>query len=455
MMASGPPTAIGRYRILRLLGQGAMGTVYLAKDAMIQRQVAVKSLRLDRLHTREQRRRAADCFLQEARIVGNLNHSHITAIYDMGAQEGVPFLVMEYVAGDNLKEIIRSGQPFTLKEKLTLIAMVARALYYAHQRGVLHRDIKPANIMILHKNRSPKITDFGIARVMDPRSLGIAGPQAEEELVPGTPLYMSPEQVRGEQLDPRSDLFSLGILTYEWLAGRKPFTGDTINAQLEAILSATPPPLGSLAGVDVELEAIVSHALAKEPNERFQNAEAFSDTIELYLNRLERQEEGARNAGFSCDQQLIIAKLRKKYLFFADFSEAELFTIFQLAAKEHFAPDEYLIREGSSGTKMYVILNGAVSVVNENEGRRVVIDTLAEGGCVGEMSLIDRMPRSASVVAVKPTVAMAINETVLRLANPKLCLKLYRSLAGILAERLRASDARYLELAAVHSKGKE
>ncbi|HSR36675.1 MAG TPA: serine/threonine-protein kinase, partial [Desulfurivibrionaceae bacterium] len=252
-MTTDLPAAIGRYRIIRLLGQGAMGTVFLAKDAMIQRQVAVKTLRLDRLHTKEQRRRAADCFLQEARIVGNLNHSHITAIYDMGVQEGVPYLVMEYVDGENLKEIIRSGQAFSLKEKLTLIAMVARALHYAHQRGVLHRDIKPANIMILHKNRSPKITDFGIARVMDPRSLGIAGPQAEEELVPGTPLYMSPEQVEGGQLDPRSDLFSLGVLTYEWLAGRKPFTGETINGQLDAILTTTPPSLGSLAPVDVEL----------------------------------------------------------------------------------------------------------------------------------------------------------------------------------------------------------
>lgn len=449
------PASIGRYRIVKLLGQGAMGTVYLAKDAMIQRQVAVKSLRLDRLHTRDQRRRAADCFLQETRIVGNLNHSHITAVYDMGVQEGVPYLVMEYVDGDNLKEIICAGQPFSLKEKLTLIAMVARALHYAHQRGVLHRDIKPANIMILHKNRSPKITDFGIARVMDPCSLGIGGQQAKEELVPGTPLYMSPEQVRGDQLDQRSDLFSLGVLTYEWLAGRKPFTGNTVNAQLHAILTATPPPLGNQATVDVELEAIIGQALAKNPAERFQSAEAFSDTIELYLNRLERQEEGTRNAGFSYDKQQIVAKLRKKYLFFADFSEAELFTIFQLATKEQFAPGEYLIREGSSGTKMYVILAGTVSVVNEVEGRQVEIDTLAEGGCVGEMSLLDRMPRSASVVAIKPTVAMAINETVLRLANPKLCLKLYRSLAGILAERLRASDARYLELAAGHPKEKK
>jgi len=449
-MTTDLPSNIGRYCIIRRLGQGAMGTVYLAKDAMIQRQVAVKSLRLDRLHTKEQRRRAADCFLQEARIVGNLNHSHITAVHDMGVHDGAPYIVMEYVDGENLKEIIHSGQPFTLKEKLTLVAMVARALHYAHQRGVLHRDIKPANIMILHKNRSPKITDFGIARVMDPSSLGIGISQAREELVPGTPLYMSPEQIEGGQLDARSDLFSLGILTYEWLAGRKPFTGETINAQLEAILTTTPPPLGNLLPVDVELEAIVSQALAKNQTERFQSAEAFSDTLELYLNRLERQEEGLR-AGLSYDRQRIITKLRKKYLFFADFSEAELFTIFQLSTKEQFATGEYLVREGSSGTKMYVILAGSVSVVNETEGRRVVIDTLVEGGCVGEMSLLDRMPRSASVVAMTPTVAMAINETVLRLANPKLCLKLYRSLASILAERLRASDARYLELAAVHS----
>lgn len=455
-MDAGLPAAIGRYRIQKLIGQGAMGTVYLARDAMIQRLVAVKSLRLDRVLTREQRRRASDCFLQEARIVGNLTHSHITAVYDMGVQDNAPYIVMEYVNGDNLKELIRASAPFTLKEKLALIAMVARALHYAHQRGVLHRDIKPANIMILHQNRAPKITDFGIARVLDTRAFGVIGHRDEkEDFVPGTPLYMSPEQIRGSELDPRSDIFSLGVLAYEWLSGRKPFTGATVDDQLRAILNTVPPPLTGFTPIDVELDAIITQALAKDPVERFQKAEIFSDTLELYLNRLERQEEGTRTAGFSYDQRQIVAKLKKKYLFFADFTEEELFTIFRLSTKEQFDKGEYLVRAGSSGTKMYVILAGSVSVLNETDGKTVEIDTLGDGGCVGEMSMLDRMPRSASVVAIKPTVAMAINETVLRLSNPKLCLKLYRSLASVLSERLRASAAKYLELAAAFTKARE
>jgi len=442
------PEKLGRYRIEQVIGQGAMGTVYQAYDAVIQRKVAVKSLRLEYFPGREERRRAAEFFLREARVVGNLAHSHITAVYDMGMQGDLPYIVMEFVAGRNLKELIADGNTFPLPEKLALLAMVARALHFAHQRGVLHRDIKPANIMILEASRSPKITDFGIARVLDPGALGVACPAGvgdEETRIPGTPLYMAPEQIRGERLDPRSDLFSLGILAYEWLSGRKPFTGPAIKDQLQAILRQPPVPLTD-AEADPELRAIITQALAKRPNERFQSGESFSDALELYLERLARRREAPAGRELAFDQREMIAKLRQKYLFFADFSEEEMFTVFSLSTRERFSQGDYLIRAGTSGARMFVVLRGKVSVLNEKEGRLVEIDTLGEGGCVGEMAMLDGMPRSASVVAIKPTIALAINETVLRHADPRLCLKLYRSLASLVSERLRASDARYLDL---------
>ncbi|MDH5299563.1 MAG: serine/threonine protein kinase, partial [Desulfobulbaceae bacterium] len=225
---------IGRYCIRKKIGQGAMGVVYLAVDDLINRQVAIKTLRGDQPKDDTDYLKALELFMQEARIVGQLNHSHITTIYDMGVQNGVPFIVMEFIDGCTIKALIARQVVLPLAEKVGFIIMVARALHYAHQRGILHRDIKPANVMIL-KNKLPKITDFGIARMMEGggSASGLIGGGG----ILGTPLYMSPEQIRGEVLDPRTDIFSLGVLAYEWLSGQKPFQGEDQEARFRSVLT--------------------------------------------------------------------------------------------------------------------------------------------------------------------------------------------------------------------------
>ena len=444
------PKNLGRYRIVRQIGLGAMGEVYLAQDELIHRKVAIKRMRVDHYENEQKRQKAIDCLLHEARIVGNLNHSHITAVYDIGVQDGAPYIVMEYVEGENITELIRDKAPFSIQEKLSLIAMVARALHFAHKRGILHRDIKPANIMIVTQSRLPKITDFGIARVMDASSFdSIESSIDEEGFIPGTPLYMSPEQIRGEELDTRSDIFSLGVLAYEWLSGEKPFEGKDLNTRLNAILTADPKPLNDFPGIDPEINRIIMQALAKARSERYQSADAFGDILTLHLSTLEKQKTGEKPS-FSFDKKEIVERLRQRYIFFADFSEEELYELFRASSKEEFGMGDYLIREGASGTTMYIIISGAVIVLTETEGKRVELETLRDGSCVGEMSMIDHMPRSASVVAFKKTVALVVNETVLRHNNPKLCLKLYRNLATTLSERLRASEGKYLKLLATH-----
>lgn len=444
------PKTIGRYRIVRQIGLGAMGEVYLALDELIHRKVAIKRMRVDRCKNEQKRQKALESFLHEARIVGNLDHSHITAVYDIGVQNGAPYIVMEYIEGDNIKELIRGKAAFSSEEKLRLIAMVARALHFAHKRGILHRDIKPANIMILQQSRLPKITDFGIARVMDTSSFGCIESNIDEKgLIPGTPLYMSPEQIRGEELDTRSDIFSLGVLAYEWLSGEKPFAGQDLNSRLQSVLTDSPKPLSDFPGIDPEISSIILRALAKSRTERYQSADEFGDTLELYLNSQEKKKTEGKT-GFSFDKKEIVERLRQRYLFFADFSDEELYEIFRTSSKEEFAMGDYLLREGTSGSQMYIIISGAVIVLTETEGKRVELETLRDGSCVGEMSMIDHLPRSASVVAFKKTVALALNETVLRHNNPKLCLKLYRNLATTLSERLRASETKYLALLATH-----
>lgn len=420
-----------------------MGIVYLALDDLINRQVAIKTLRSDRLKNDAEYLKALDLFMQEARIVGQLNHSHITTIYDMGVQDNSPYIVMEYIDGCTIKDLIVRRAALSVQEKVGLLVMVARALHYAHQRGVLHRDIKPANIMVL-KDRLPKITDFGIARIMQTTGTNL---MVAESGVLGTPLYMSPEQIRGEVLDQRSDVFSLGVLAYEWLSFQKPFQGADQEERFRAVLTRIPPSLSSFGeGVDDELAGIIDRALVKDRDGRFQSAEEFADSMELYLERRNKPPEQKAAKKFSFDVLKIIEQLRQRYLFFHDFTDEELGTIFKLSTKEKYSKYDYLIRKGTSGTSMYIILSGAVAVVDDSEDRHVVLDELREGSCVGEMAIVDRLPRSASVIATKSTKALAINETVLRLSNPALCLKLYRNLASIISERLRASEERYMKM---------
>ncbi len=439
---------IGRYSIESKIGQGAMGEVYLAFDKRIHRKVAVKTIRLDRITTKEARQQAAEMFLREARFYGKLNHRHIAAIYDMGYDE-TPYLVMEFIEGQNLKYIIANNITFSLQKKVAIIAILARALHYAHQREILHRDIKPANIMLL-KNGTPKITDFGIARAIDMPGSDIDPNGAQGVL--GTPYYMAPEHIKALDCDGRADLFSLGVVSYEWLAnGRRPFIGKDGQEIIDNILNVQEKSLADIGATDDKLSAIIGRTITKNPDSRYENAEAFSDALEMYLNSKAMAQNITNNPTF--DKQSIIQRLRQKYIFFADFTNNELLTIFKLSQNKKYIPGEYIIREDTVGSKMYVITSGRVSIQSETEGQSVEIDRLGPGSCVGEMALVDKLERSASVVALEPTQAIAINETVLRLSNPRICLKLYRNLAALLSERLRLNDAKYRRLLAKRKDG--
>jgi serine/threonine-protein kinase len=444
-----PQTEIGRYVVEQKVGQGSMGDVYKARDYRINRSVAVKILRLNKFKNEEARQQARNFFLREARIYGKLNYNHIASIYDMGIHQGSPYLVMEFIEGKDLKTIIADKIPYSTAKKIEILSYIGRALHYAHQRGVLHRDIKPANIMLL-ENDTPKITDFGIARVME-----ISGDrtllefQEDDAEILGTPHYMSPEHILATEYTCQSDIFSLGIVAYEWLTnGIRPFIATNIKSLLTTILGTKENHLYSYGTIDQELSAIISKALGKKCEERYLTAEDFADALEIYLNSLEMK--GTENIPSMSprEKSKIIQRLKEKYVFFGDFTNEEVSTIFKLSQKKKFIPGEYIIREGTVGTKMFVIISGRVSIQNEINGQDIEIDQVGQGSCIGEMAIIDKLERSASVVALEPTIAIAINETVLRLSNPALCLKLYRNLAAMLSERLRANDSRLKELLA-------
>ena len=254
---------LGRYEILGELGRGAMGVVYRARDPIIDRVVALKTINLAltgaALASFEAR------FFQEARSAGRLNHPNIVTIYDAGKADGVAYIAMEFLEGTSLREVLDEQSPLSIQRILETVAQVARGLAYAHENGVVHRDIKPANIIVL-KNRRPKITDFGIAR------LGEADGVGSERA--GSPKYMSPEQIRGDvTLDGRSDVFSLGTVLYEMLTGRPPFGGETVTEIMQAVLEHTPPvPSVVDAHVPPELDGVVMRMLAKRPDDRYPSA---------------------------------------------------------------------------------------------------------------------------------------------------------------------------------------
>ncbi len=258
-------TVLGRYRIVGELGRGAMGIVYRAIDPMLDRPVAIKTVNLA-----EAGDDAAEFdarFQQEARAAGRLAHPNVITVHDAGRAGDVAFMAMELLEGSDLRGLMAGRRPrLPVAEAIGIAAQVADGLAYAHERGVVHRDIKPGNIMILASGLA-KIMDFGIARM---RASDV---RTRTGVLLGSPKYMSPEQVLGQGADGRSDIFSLGIVLYEMLAGAPPFSGDTVsNLMFQIATASAPPPSRINAEVPPMLDLIVAKALTKKPEERYQSA---------------------------------------------------------------------------------------------------------------------------------------------------------------------------------------
>ena len=258
------PAQLGRYIIDSEIGRGAMGVVFKARDTVLERTVAVKTVNmaLERDHADKYEAR----FYQEARAAAGLNHPNIVTVYDAGKAADVVYMAMEYIQGVELRTLLSEGQAMGTPQALAIAAQVAEGLAYAHQHGVVHRDIKPANIMVV-ADGPVKITDFGIARMRASADLTQTG------VMLGSPKYMSPEQVIGKRADHRSDLFSLGVILYEMLTGAAPFSGENVTALMYQIVNFAPPAPSSVnRAVPEMLDFIVAKMLAKPLEERYQDA---------------------------------------------------------------------------------------------------------------------------------------------------------------------------------------
>ncbi len=276
----GVKPTVGRYEIIDELGQGAMGIVYKAKDPRINRLLAIKTIRFADEFEEEKLADVKGRFLREAEIAGKLSHRSVVSIYDVGEDYDLTYMAMEFLEGENLQKYCRKGNLLPLRKILFIVGETASALNYAHSNGVIHRDIKPANIMLL-KDGKIKVTDFGIAKA-------VSSSETKSGIILGTPNYMSPEQINGQKIDGRSDIFSLGVVFYELLTGQLPFHGKTLtNLFYQITQGKHPSPRSINPNVPKPCEQIIDKALTKNPENRFQDADEFAKYLRLLINKLD------------------------------------------------------------------------------------------------------------------------------------------------------------------------
>src|SRR5437762_10057566 len=260
--------SIGKYEIRREIGRGAMGVVYEGYDPSIKRVVALKTIRADQLTGGDPAAVIAR-FRREAQAAGRLNHPNIVSIYDFGEDGGIWYIAMEFVKGRELKECFETNERFRIADIVRIMSQILNALDYSHRQGVIHRDIKPANIFLL-ADGSGKVADFGIAHI-ESSNLTQVG------TVMGTPSYMSPEQIMGLPVDGRSDLFSTGVVLYQFLTGERPFAGSATTTMQKVLKEEPLPPSTLNVQLPPAMDAVVRKALANRADERFQTAQEFAD----------------------------------------------------------------------------------------------------------------------------------------------------------------------------------
>jgi len=267
--------SLGRYKINGVLGKGAMGLVYDGLDPKLNRRVAIKTILTGSLSA-EAARMATVRFEREVRAVARLNHGNVVQVYDFGTEAGLAYIVMEFIEGRELKDYFAANQRLDLKSIFQLMTELLDALEFAHEAGIIHRDVKPANVMVDAAGHA-KLTDFGVARFTEPQGDQIDATRVGT--IVGTPSYMSPEQIQGQPIDRRSDVFSAGIIFYQLLSWQKPFQGTQWELA-KKIIEDDPVWPSRLVQIPADIDKVVARALAKQPDRRYATARKFAEAIQ-------------------------------------------------------------------------------------------------------------------------------------------------------------------------------
>ena len=422
------PETIGGFAVIRQIGRGSSGAVYLARDAYNDRDVAIKLYSAATQgddQSSEQGAVERNMFLSEAHLVGMLQHPYILPIYDAGEENGRCYIVTEHVhGGRTLQAYCRPGNLLPVAKVVELILKCAKALHYAHASGVIHRDIKPSNILLTEQG-DVRIIDFGIALVADAQGTPVSRVQG----IAGSPSYMSPEQVQSLPLTNRSDLYSLGAVMYELLAGVRPFKADNLEKLMTQIIYATPAPIHSLRReVPEEIEKVVARALQKDPERRYKSGLDFA----AELTRLHRR---LRDDAPDAEQRERCEALRT-LSFFHDFSHAEVAEVLSAAIWQNYAPGDEIVKEGERDDRFYILISGTCSV----EHGAVETGTLESGDCFGESSYVPGLRRTATVRALDSVAVLRVSATLLEQLSAGCQLHFHRVFLRQLATRLHRAE---------------
>jgi eukaryotic-like serine/threonine-protein kinase len=397
-MSAEVPQNLGKYEVISEIDRGSMGTVYLGHDPYIDRPVAIKVAHAEQLNDEEGGDRYRKMFFNEAHTAGRLTHPNIIGIYDAGVDGDACYIVMELVeGGETLKKFCRQDNLQPIEKIVETIFKCAKALDYAHKQGVIHRDIKPTNILVT-KDDDVKIGDFSIAHLTkldstDTMPMGLVG----------SPRYMSPEQVTEDYITSQTDLFSLGIVMYELLAGKHPFAAENFSRLVQRILNEDPPDVRQFrTDIPDSLVGILNKALAKDREDRYQmGLELASDLSIAFDALLEQPEENIS------EQEQFYAV--KQLDFFNGFPDAEIWEIVRAGKWQDYRDADEIIVEGELDDSFYIIVQGLVSVQKGGKDLR----TLLSGDCFGEMGYLAKTKRTATIVASGATSLLKVNSTVI------------------------------------------
>jgi len=415
------PAKLGKFVVTRELGKGTTGTVYLCHDSFQGKDVALKLYTIDENVPESDARTRRRLFFNEAYLVGKMVHPNILPIYDAGEEGGHCYVVMEYVRGAKpLTTFCQDQNLLPVRKVVEVVFKCAKALDYAHRNGLIHRDIKPGNIMFT-ADGDVRIVDFGVAQMAGNEEGQVKG-------LVGSPSYMAPEQMRHAPAAVQTDLYSLGVVMYELLTGKRPYYGDNLSKLVHQIIYASPPPVHRLrSDVPPVLEEITSKAIDKDPTKRYQSGLEFATALSQAVRKLDQMaEQMAEQERFS---------MLRRLPFFKDFTYPEIYEVLQASRWQSYDAGANVISEGEMDDSLLVVVAGQAEIKRKSR----VVGILNEGDCFGEAAFSG--DKSTSAIVAKGAVTMLkVSATLLDRLSIPCQLRFHKVFLRSMIERLTSSE---------------
>ena len=422
---------IGKFRLERKLGEGATSTVYLGQDDFTGKSVAIKIAKKELFENQSatQAKSLQNMLINEVSLAGKLNHPHIVSIYDAGLEDDLLYIVMEYVNGITLTSLVDSEAKPELDELISIFFKCCNALGYASEHGIIHRDIKPDNIMVIEKYQggyNVKVTDFGAA-------LSTESMRKMEEGVVGTPAYLSPEMVKGLSIDQRSDIYSFGVIMYQVLSGRLPYSANSLNELMQMIVSEPVTDIQShYPELPNEYAEIVEKCIQKNPEDRYQSWDELECALISARSNLQSKQSSSEDIEQASDLEKFL--MLKNLKFFKEVSDRKLWEILSICYWYQLPEGEVIVEDGAKGNTLYILVKGHL----RTEKGGVFLGIIDPGYAIGEVAFVQGIEhtRTATVISETDITIIEIEPEDLHSASDSLKSAFQEILLKILAERL-------------------